>query len=71
MLFVIGIVLGLIVGIILAKLHTYFAVYGYLRVDKSEEEPYIFLELTRTPETLPDEKYVVLKVKQKDYIPQE
>lgn len=71
MLFIFGAVLGLVIGIIVAKIHTYFAVYGYLRVDKSEEEPYIFLELIRTPETLPDEKYIVLKVKQKDYIPHE
>lgn len=42
---------------------------GYLRVDHSDEDPYLFLELNKPIEHLEKEKIVILKVKKEDFIP--
>lgn len=69
------IVIGIIVGIIIGGVVTYlifgaFSV-GSLRVDHSipEDEPYLFLELTRNVSTILRKKFVVLKVRAEDFIP--
>lgn len=42
---------------------------GYLRIDRSDEQPYLFLELTESLDTVLSQKTVIVKVKIEDYIP--
>ncbi len=62
----IGLLIGLIIGIIIPRLK----VSGYLRVDTSDptDQPYLFLELSKPPQTLKRKKYVMFKVNPKNYI---
>lgn len=70
-----GIVLAVIVGIIIGAIITtviFSAIsVGSLRVDQSipEDEPYLFLELTKSVSTILKKKFVVLKVRAEDFIP--
>lgn len=70
-----GIVLAIIAGIIIGAIITvviFSAIsVGSLRVDQSipEDEPYLFLELTKSVSTILRKKFVVLKVRAEDFIP--
>lgn len=66
---VIGLALGVIVSFIFEKIH----ISGNLRVDHSiiEDEPYLFLELNKSVNTILRKKFVVLQVKAEDFIPHE
>lgn len=70
-----GIVLAVIAGIIIGAIITvviFSAIsVGSLRVDQSipEDEPYLFLELTKSVSTILRKKFVVLKVRAEDFIP--
>lgn len=70
-----GIVLAVIAGIIIGAVITvviFTAIsVGSLRVDQSipEDEPYLFLELTKGVSTILRKKFVVLKVRAEDFIP--
>lgn len=68
---VIGIILGIIIGAIATCLLFGAFSVGSLRVDHSipEDEPYLFLELTRNVSTILKKKFVVLKVRAEDFIP--
>lgn len=68
---VIGIIVGIIIGAVLTCLIFGAFSVGSLRVDQSipEDEPYLFLELTRNVSTILQKKFVVLKVRAEDFIP--
>lgn len=67
-LFFVGVFLGVSIASIIFR--SYFI--GYLRIDNSdlEDGPYIFLELSKWIGDISSKKYVVLKVKLKNFIPQ-
>lgn len=60
--------IGLIAGIFLCKVSSYRKLVGDLRVDTSDEEPYLFLELSEPLDTVLKKKRVTLQVVIKDYI---
>lgn len=65
-------VLGLIVGFIFGiNVVYYFLKVGTLRVDQSDpfDEPYLFLELSKSVNYVMGRKVVVMDVKVEDYIP--
>lgn len=68
---IIGIIVGIIIGAVLTCLIFGAFSVGSLRVDQSipEDEPYLFLELTRNVSTILRKKFVVLKVRAEDFIP--
>lgn len=62
--------LGILVGIIFIGIVFRLFLVGTLRVDHSDPDgPFLFLELSKRVETVISKKYVVLKVKVKDFIP--
>lgn len=62
--------LGILVGIILTGIVFRFFLVGMLRVDRSDPDgPFLFLELSKRIESVISKKYVVLRVKVKDFIP--
>ena len=63
----IGFTIGMAITAIIFRCRT----VGSLRVDNSDpsETPYIFLELEHNLDVVYKKKYVILKVKIKDYIP--
>lgn len=68
---VISIIIGIIIGaVVTCMIFGTFSV-GSLRIDQSipEDEPYMFLELTRNVRTILKKKFVVLKVRAEDFIP--
>lgn len=71
-----GFCIGMIVGIIQASLVAWFVSrsfkVGTLRVDRSDpdDEPYMFLELSKNIGDVSNKKYVVLKVSNENYISQ-
>jgi len=67
-LFFIGVFLGVSIASIIFRSHF----IGDLRIDNSdpEDEPYIFLELSKRIGNISSKKYVVLKVKLENFIPQ-
>lgn len=68
---VIGIIVGIIIGAVLTCLIFGAFSVGNLRVDHSihEDDPYMFLELTKSVSTVLKKKFVVLKVRAEDFIP--
>lgn len=68
---IIAVIIGAIVGICITLLIFSTISAGNLRVDQSipEDEPYLFLELTRNVSTILRKKFVVLKVRAEDFIP--
>jgi len=68
---VIGIIVGIVIGAVATCLIFGAFSVGSLRVDHSipEDEPYLFLELTRNVSTILRKKFVVLKVRAEDFIP--
>ena len=64
--FVLGGSVGAIFTVIIFRLF----LVGTLRVDHSDPDgPFLFLELSKRIEAVVSKKYVVLKVKAKDFIP--
>lgn len=68
-LFVIGIVVGFAVSEILSRKDS----MGSIRVDSSDpyDGPYLFLEMTKSIDTLKKRKYATFKVNTISYIPHE
>lgn len=68
---VIGIIIGIIIGAVATCMIFGTFSVGSLRIDQSipEDEPYMFLELTRNVHTILKKKFVVLKVRAEDFIP--
>lgn len=62
--------LGILVGVIFTGIVFRLFSAGTLRVDHSDpDSPFLFLELSKRIETVISKKYVVLRVKAKDFIP--
>lgn len=68
---VIAVIIGAIVGALITLLIFTSISSGNLRVDQSipEDDPYLFLELTKSVSTILKKKFVVLKVRAEDFIP--
>lgn len=68
---VVGIAIGIIIGAVVTCLVFGAFSVGSLRVDQSipEDDPYLFLELTKNVSTILKKKFVVLKVRAEDFIP--
>lgn len=64
--------LGIVVGAIFMGIVFRFFLVGTLRVDRSDPDgPFLFLELSKRVESVTSKKYVVMRVKSKDFIPHE
>ena len=62
--------LGVLVGAIFTGIVFRLFLVGTLRLDHSDpDSPFLFLELSKRIETVISKKYVVLRVKAKDFIP--
>lgn len=63
--------IGIIVGCILVNIVRHIKSVGTLRIDISDPDgPYMFLELDKVQvDTISSKKYVLLRVKLKNYIP--
>jgi len=68
---VVGIAIGIVIGAVVTCLVFSAFSVGSLRVDQSipEDDPYLFLELTKSVSTILKKKFVVLKVRAEDFIP--
>ena len=68
---VIAVIVGVIVGAAVTTLIVRAHLLGNLRIDHSspEDDPYMFLELTKSVSTVHRKKFVVLTVRAKDFIP--
>lgn len=68
---VIAVVIGVVVGSVLTVLVMGSLSSGNLRIDQSipEEDPYLFLELTKSVSMILHKKFVILKVRAEDFIP--
>lgn len=68
---VVGIAIGIVIGAVVTCLVFGAFSVGSLRVDQSipEDDPYLFLELTKNVSTILKKKFVVLKVRAEDFIP--
>lgn len=66
-------ILGLVVGAFCMMHIQRIRSIGFLRIDRSipDEPPYLFLEALQNVETISKRKYVVFKVKNENFIPQE
>lgn len=64
---IIGIAIGLICGILLARKKP----IGNLRVDHSDDQPYLFLELDKDVGYIMRKKSVSLRVRVEDFLPHE
>lgn len=68
---VVSIAIGIVIGAVVTCLVFGAFGVGSLRVDQSipEDDPYLFLELTKNVSTILKKKFVVLKVRAEDFIP--
>ena len=68
---VIAVIVGIAIGIIITVLSVRMHLSGNLRIDHSipEDDPYMFLELTKDVNSVLHKKFVVLKVRAEDFIP--
>lgn len=68
---VIAVIVGVIVGVLATLLIFSTISVGNLRVDRSipEDDPYLFLELTKSVSTVLKKKFVILRVRVEDFIP--
>lgn len=68
---VIAVIVGAIIGVLITLLIFSTISAGNLRVDQSipEDDPYLFLELTKSVSTVLKKRFVVLKVRVEDFIP--
>lgn len=64
---IIGIAIGLICGILLTRKKP----IGNLRVDHSDDQPYLFLELDKDVGYIMRKKSVSLRVRVEDFLPHE
>lgn len=65
---------GILLGCEIMRRHYYSKIIGNLRVDQSitDDNPYLFLEVTKgSVESIRKDKYVMLRVKDENYISQE
>lgn len=62
-------IVGMIIGICISVWAFKKDINGYLRVDRSDEKPYLFLELSSNIENLEKKKYIMLEVKKEDFLP--
>ncbi len=65
--FVIGALLGFAMSVIISRAKS----IGSLRIDRSDSDdnPYLFLELSKDIDDFSEKKYITLKVNKKDFIP--
>lgn len=70
---VIWIFVGIVIGLAISLAGLLFKSVGSLRIDKSDpsEAPYIFLELKKGIGDISRKKFVILQVKEEDFIPHE
>lgn len=62
--------IGVVVGCILVNIVQRIKSVGALRIDTSDPDgPYMFLELDKGVDTISSKKYVLLRVKLRNYIP--
>lgn len=62
--------IGVVVGCILVNIVQRIKSIGALRIDTSDPDgPYMFLELDKDVDTISSKKYVLLRVKLRNYIP--
>lgn len=62
--------LGVLIGVIFTGIIFRLLLVGTLRVDHSDSDgPFLFLELSKRVEAVVSKKYVVLRVKVKDFLP--
>lgn len=68
---IIAVIVGAIAGMLITLLIFSTISAGNLRVDQSipEDNPYLFLELTKNVSTVLKKKFVVLRVRVEDFIP--
>lgn len=68
---VIVLAIGILIGCIITKIIFQIGSIGSLRIDTSDpdDEPYLFLELSKSVKHIYRQKYVTLKVNTKSYIP--
>ena len=66
----IALIIGSLIGSLIAYVIWCPKTIGSLRVDQSDpnEQPYLFLELEQSPEIIKRAKYVTLKVNVKNFI---
>lgn len=66
------IVIGYLIGSVVTMLIFRKFIVGVLRVDRSDpdDQPYMFLELSKSADSVTSKKYVILKVSTKNYISQ-
>lgn len=63
-------ILGVLVGAIFTGIVFRLFLVGTLRVDHSDPDgPFLFLKLSLQPASIVPKKYVVMRVKAKDFIP--
>lgn len=65
---VLFLVIGLFAGTIITLVCTRIKYIGSLRIDRSDEEPCLFLELSKGVKSFENRKYVLLKIHKKDFI---
>ena len=64
--FAIGLIIGCLISAIIRRVKS----VGALRIDTSDPDgPYMFLELDKGVDTISSKKYVLLRVKLRNYIP--
>lgn len=64
--FAIGLIIGCLISAIVRRVKS----VGALRIDTSDPDgPYMFLELDKGIDTISSKKYVLLRVKLRNYIP--
>ena len=62
----------IVIGIIFLRIVFRFISIGNLRVDHSDPDgPFLFLELSKQIEAVVRKKYVIMRVKKKDFISHE
>lgn len=68
--FIIGLLIGILLGLIVHKIRMPKYV-GHLRIDRSDpDSPYLFLELSESFDHVVRSEYVTLKVDTRSYISQ-
>ncbi len=67
----IAVIVGVVIGVVVTALIVSTRLSGNLRIDHSipEDNPLMFLELTKSVSTVVRKKFVVLKVRVEDFIP--
>lgn len=66
-----GFAIGLVVGFIITKLYIIFHAHGVLRIDTSDpnDQPYMFVELAKSPIEVKKQAYVIFRVNPNNYLP--